>query len=208
MKTFIITSVSALALSVLPACAQTTPSKGDQVDTRSSTLEEGVESEYIYDYAIGGPYYASEADAAADAELEPSVIEIAMTDPRFSTFVSLIEEAGLTEELIESEPFTLFAPTNEAFRTLDPAMLDSLKLGSDPDLRDHILRAHMVPGVIFAADVPTTATPLITVDGSLITIRRDDAEGIIVGSAIVQFPDITASNGIMHGIDHVILPDD
>jgi len=128
----------------------------------------------------------------------------AASDPNFSTLVAAVDAAGLVETLNGAGPFTVFAPTNEAFAALPPGVLDALLLPENKDLLVKILTYHVVPGTVMAADV--TAGEVATVEGQNITIATDG--GVTVNGAAVLQTDIVASNGVIHVIDAVLLPGD
>jgi uncharacterized surface protein with fasciclin (FAS1) repeats len=154
---------------------------------------------------------APSESAAAPAESAPAevatvgtIVEIAASDPNFSTLVAAVDAAGLVETLNGAGPFTVFAPTNDAFAALPPGVLDALLLPENKDLLVKILTYHVVPGTVMAADV--TAGEVATVEGQNITIATDG--GVTVNGAAVLQTDIVASNGVIHVIDAVLLPAD
>jgi uncharacterized surface protein with fasciclin (FAS1) repeats len=142
--------------------------------------------------------------APAEAATVGTIVEIAASDPNFSTLVAAVDAAGLVETLNGAGPFTVFAPTNEAFAALPPGVLDALLLPENKDLLVKILTYHVVPGTVMAADV--TAGEVATVEGQNITIATDG--GVTVNGAAVLQTDIVASNGVIHVIDAVLLPAD
>jgi phosphate transport system substrate-binding protein len=134
-----------------------------------------------------------------------TVVDVAAGDEQFSTLVSLVEAAGLVETLNGEGPFTVFAPTNEAFAELPQFVIDYL--GNHPDLLTRVLTYHVVPGQVMAADVTALedGTMVETVEGSSITVGLDDM-GVMVDGATVTATDVMASNGVIHVIDSVIVP--
>lgn len=152
---------------------------------------------------------SASASASAPAESAPAevatvgtIVEIAASNPDFSTLVAAIDAAGLVETLNGPGPFTVFAPTNEAFAALPAGVLDALLLPENKDLLIQILTYHVVPGTVMAADV--MAGDVATVEGQNITIATDG--GVTVNGAAVVQTDIVASNGVIHVIDAVLLP--
>ena len=119
------------------------------------------------------------------------------------TLVAAIDAAGLSETLINGGPFTMFAPTDEAFAELPEGTLENLlKPENKGDLAE-ILTYHVVPGKVMAYDVFKIKSAT-TVNGEEITITND--EGIKVNDATVTQFDIMAKNGVIHKIDKVLLP--
>lgn len=152
---------------------------------------------------------APSESAAAPAESAPAevatvgtIVDIAASAPDFSTLVAAVQAAGLVETLSGEGPFTVFAPTNEAFAALPAGVLDALLLPENKDLLVQILTYHAVSGTVMAADV--MAGEVATVEGQNITIATDG--GVTVNGAAVLQTDIVASNGVIHVIDAVLLP--
>jgi uncharacterized surface protein with fasciclin (FAS1) repeats len=145
-----------------------------------------------------------ETTTEAPAEEATDIVTIASGDENFSTLVAAVTAAGLVETLQGEGPFTVFAPTNEAFAALPAGLVDKLLLPENKDLLVKILTYHVVSGTVLAADV--TAGDVPTVEGQNITITTD--MGVKVNGATVTATDIIASNGVIHVIDAVILPPD
>jgi transforming growth factor-beta-induced protein len=142
------------------------------------------------------------AENAVTAETPGTIVDIAVADGRFSTLVSAVQAAGLVETLSSDGPFTVFAPTDDAFAALPAGTVDAL-LGNIPALTD-ILLYHVVPGEVYAADVVNleSATTALGLD---VAIRVEDGHVYINDSQVI-LTDIQASNGVIHVIDSVILP--
>ncbi|MDX1613024.1 MAG: fasciclin domain-containing protein [Candidatus Promineifilaceae bacterium] len=139
--------------------------------------------------------------AASD---EPNIVEVAMADERFSTLVTAVEAAGLAETLSSEGPFTVFAPTNDAFAALPEGTLDSLLADPEGALTD-ILLYHVVEGEV-PADTVVTLDEATTLLGQPVTITATD-EGVFLNDDVqVVVTDVQASNGIIHVIDTVLLP--
>ena len=145
---------------------------------------------------------ASEMASEAPMEEAGTIVEVASGNPDFSTLVAAVEAAGLVETLSSDGPFTVFAPTNEAFEALPEGVLDALLLPENKDALTSILTYHVVSGEVMAADV--TAGDVPTVEGSTIAITTDG--GVKVNDANVVATDVDASNGVIHVIDAVIVP--
>lgn len=139
-----------------------------------------------------------------EATANPTIVEIAVGNPDFSTLVAALQAAGLVEALSGEGPFTVFAPTNEAFAALPAGTLEMLLLPENKDKLVAILSYHVVPGKVMAADV-VTLTEATSLEGDTIAISSSDA-GVMVDGASVVATDIEASNGVIHVINAVILP--
>lgn len=138
----------------------------------------------------------------AAAEEAGTIVEIASGNPDFSTLVQAVQAAGLVETLSGEGPFTVFAPTNEAFAKIPKEQLDAIL--ADKDQLTKILTYHVVPGRILAADLQPTQK-VTTVQGQEVEITVADGKATINDANIVK-TDLEASNGVIHVIDTVILP--
>lgn len=139
-----------------------------------------------------------------EAEGPGDIVEVAVANGSFETLAAALTAAGLVETLQGDGPFTVFAPTDEAFAALPEGLLEALLLEENRDVLVQILTYHVVSGAVYAADVTTGDVP--TVEGSNIAI--DTADGVVLnGSATVVTADVEASNGVIHVIDAVILPE-
>lgn len=139
----------------------------------------------------------SDTDAAAPG----NIVEVAVGAGSFETLVVAVKAAGLVETLQGEGPFTVFAPTDEAFAKIPKDQLEALL--ADKQALTAVLTYHVVPGKIMAADVVGLDSAK-TVQGSEITI--DTSDGVKVDGANVVKTDIEASNGVIHVIDAVIMP--
>ena len=133
-----------------------------------------------------------------------TIVEVAAGNEDFSTLVAAIEAADLVETLNGEGPFTVFAPTNEAFDALPEGVLDALLLEENQDTLVSILTYHVVPGEVFSTDI--TDGDVATVEGQTVTLST--ADGVTVNGANVVTADVEASNGVIHVIDAVLLPPD
>ncbi len=138
-----------------------------------------------------------------DTVLLPSddIVDVASKAGSFNTLLAAINAADLNDTLRGEGPFTVFAPTDEAFDKLPPGTLDSL-LKDVSKLRE-ILTYHVVPSKVYAADVVKLNTAM-TVQGS--ELRIDTSSGVMIDKARVVKTDISAANGVIHVIDEVLLP--
>jgi uncharacterized surface protein with fasciclin (FAS1) repeats len=144
---------------------------------------------------------------AADASATQTIVDVAAANPDFSTLVSAVKAAGLAETLSGAGPFTVFAPTNAAFDKLPAGTVASLLKPENKQKLADILTYHVVSGKVMAADV--TPGKVTTVNGSDFTVAVGDGVTITDGqgsTANVVKTDVTASNGVIHVIDAVLLP--
>ncbi len=137
--------------------------------------------------------------AAAQAA---DIVDTAVAAGSFTTLVTAVKAAGLVQTLKSKGPFTVFAPNDAAFAKLPPGTLDAL-LKNKAKLRA-VLKYHVVPGRVKAADVAGKSLQVATVEGQSVSI--DGTLGVRVNDAHVVQPDIDASNGVIHVIDTVLLP--
>jgi uncharacterized surface protein with fasciclin (FAS1) repeats len=128
------------------------------------------------------------------------VVDTAVAAGNFKTLATALKEAGLIETLKGKGPFTVFAPTDEAFAKVPKADLDALL--KDKAALTKVLTYHVVPGKVMAKDVK--AGKVKTVQGGELTVSTDG--GVKVDNANVTKTDIAASNGVIHVIDAVVLP--
>jgi len=141
----------------------------------------------------------------AITEENKTIVDIAVADGRFTTLVAALEAAELVETLNGEGPFTVFAPTDEAFAALPAGTLDSLLLPENKQQLTDILLYHVVSGKVMAADV-ATMTSATTVLGQDVTITVQDGKVFLNDTVEVIITDIEASNGVIHVIDAVLLP--
>ena len=131
------------------------------------------------------------------------VVDTAVNAEGFETLVAAVEAAGLVETLKGEGPFTVFAPTDEAFAALPEGTVEDLLLPENKDQLTAMLTYHVVPGKVMSGDLSDGMTAA-TVEGSEVTIMTEG--GVMVNDATVVQPDIEASNGVIHVIDKVIMP--
>jgi uncharacterized surface protein with fasciclin (FAS1) repeats len=141
-------------------------------------------------------------DSMAEQESVGTIVDVAVGAGNFSTLVAAVTAADLVETLSGTGPFTVFAPTDEAFAALPAGVLDALLLPENKAVLAQILTYHVVSGAVMAADV--TDGDVATVEGQ--NIKLSTASGVTVNGANVVAADVLASNGVIHAIDAVILP--
>lgn len=139
-------------------------------------------------------------DNGAEPELF-NIVQTAIAAGSFETLVTAVDAAGLGSTLANEGPFTVFAPTDEAFAALPAGTIDAL-LQNTAALTD-VLLYHVVAGEVLAADV-VNLTSATTLEGSTISI--DASNGVKINDAMVIQADVRASNGVIHVIDKVLLP--
>ena len=139
--------------------------------------------------------------AAKDGGASGDIVDVAVGAGSFETLVTAVKAAGLVDTLKGEGPFTVFAPTDEAFAKIPKEQLTALL--ADKDALIAVLTYHVVPGKVMAADV-VGLDSATSVQGSNITI--DTSDGVRVDGAKVVMTDIEASNGVIHVIDTVIMP--
>jgi uncharacterized surface protein with fasciclin (FAS1) repeats len=130
-----------------------------------------------------------------------NIVDTAIKAGTFTTLVAAVKAAGLAETLTGEGPFTVFAPTDEAFAKLPAGTVDAL-LKDIPKLKK-ILTYHVVAGKVMAADV-AKMTSAKTVEGSAVKI--DTAHGVMINDSKVTTADIATDNGVIHVIDSVLMP--
>jgi len=135
---------------------------------------------------------------------EKDIVDTAVAAGQFKTLASAIQAAGLVDTLKGDGPFTVFAPTDEAFAKLPAGTVEDLLKPENKDQLVAILTYHVVPGKVEAADV-VKMDEAKTVNGKMVDIKIKDGTAM-VNDAKVTKTDIAASNGVIHVIDTVILP--
>ncbi len=144
---------------------------------------------------------AAAVATSAFAMGEKDIVDTAVEAGTFTTLVAAVEAAGLAETLKGEGPFTVFAPTDEAFAALPAGTVEGLL--EDPEALAAILTYHVVPGKVMSTDL-TNDMSAATVNGADVTIMTEG--GVMVNDANVVTADVEASNGVIHVIDKVILP--
>jgi uncharacterized surface protein with fasciclin (FAS1) repeats len=132
---------------------------------------------------------------------QPDIIDVAREAGSFTTLLAAIDAAGLTATLAGEGPFTVFAPTDEAFAALPAGTVEGLL--ADPEALTAVLTYHVVSGKAVAADV-TGLDSVTTLQGGSLAVSATD--GVKIGGASVVAADVMASNGVIHVIDTVLIP--
>lgn len=191
MRTFMIAGVSAAALLALAACNSEEPA-----ENAAMTADPAMEQT---------------APAA-----EGTVVEVAQGNPEFSTLVEAVTAADLAGTLNGAGPFTVFAPTNAAFDKIPEADLQALLQPEQREALQGVLTYHVVPGRIMAADIASQAeagggeVELTTVEGGVLTLSESNGQWVITdengATSTIAMADVAASNGVIHAIDTVVMP--
>lgn len=142
-------------------------------------------------------------DSEPVAVTPPDVVGAALAAPNLSTLVTAVSAAGLVETLQGPGPFTVFAPTDEAFAALPAGTVETLLEPENLADLQGVLTYHVVPGMVTAADL-TEGMELTTVQGETLTVSL--AGGATINGAAVVTADVLVSNGVVHIIDAVLLP--
>lgn len=152
---------------------------------------------------FAGTCSADKATASAECTSTKSIVAVAGEAEQFKTLVAAVKAAGLVDTLSGTGPFTVFAPTDEAFAKLPQGTVENLLKPENRDQLVAILKYHVVPGKVMAADVKPGQVK--TVNGQRAEIKLADGK-VMVDNARVIKTDIAANNGVIHVIDTVILP--
>ncbi len=135
---------------------------------------------------------------------EKDIVDTAVGAGTFGTLVAAVQAAGLVDTLKGEGPFTVFAPTDEAFAKLPAGTVENLLKPENKDQLVAVLTYHVLPGKVMSADIAGKKTKVASVQGSEISV--DATDGVKVDEANVVAADVQASNGVIHVIDAVILP--
>lgn len=152
---------------------------------------------------IAGDCAASKTASASTCTAGKDLVALASGADNFKTLVAAVKAAGLVETLQGKGPFTIFAPTDEAFAKLPAGTVENLLKPENTEKLAAILKYHVVPGKVMAADVKTMEAK--TAQGQSVKLKVSDA-GVTVDNAKVIKTDLLAENGVIHVIDSVILP--
>lgn len=136
--------------------------------------------------------------------MKKDIVDTAVEAGTFNTLVAAVQAADLVETLKGEGPFTVFAPSDEAFAALPEGTVEDLLKPENKDQLISILTYHVVPGKVMAADVTGKTTSAASVQGGELMV--DGTDGVTVNGAEVTTADIETSNGVIHVIDSVIMP--
>lgn len=154
--------------------------------------------------------------AAEDKKPKKDIVEVAASSDDFSTLVTAVQKAGLVKTLQGEGPFTVFAPTNESFAKLPAGTIDNLLMPENKTTLEKILTYHVIPGefnaeaVIKAINDNGGKYRIVSAAGQQLTAKLENGKVVIEDTngnkSVVTTPDVKASNGVIHVIDNVILP--
>lgn len=136
--------------------------------------------------------------------MKKDIVDVAAANGSFSTLVAAVKAAGLVDTLKGEGPFTVFAPTDEAFAKLPAGTVENLLKIENKDKLVAILTYHVVSGKVMATDV-VTLTSAATVQGQSVNVATNNG-AVMINDATVVKADIKATNGVIHVIDTVLLP--
>jgi uncharacterized surface protein with fasciclin (FAS1) repeats len=141
------------------------------------------------------------------ATAKKTIVDVAVSNGSFKTLVAAVKAAGLVPTLSGKGPFTVFAPTDEAFAKLPPVLVESLLKPENKAALVKLLTYHVVAGKVYAKDIQSGSALVKTVDGGSIKVTKTDKAVVIDGSKVIK-ADVKASNGVIHVIDTVLIPPD
>lgn len=144
------------------------------------------------------------APAQAGMSAKKDIVDTAAGDAQFSTLVAAVKAAGLVDTLKSKGPFTVFAPTNDAFAKLPAGTVDTLLKPENKDKLVKVLTYHVLAGKTKSKDLAGKKLEVATVEGSKVSV--DGTHGVKVNNATVIKADVWTSNGVIHVIDTVLLP--
>jgi uncharacterized surface protein with fasciclin (FAS1) repeats len=153
--------------------------------------------------ALAALFSIASATAGNNASASQNIVEVAASAGQFKTLVAAVQAAGLADTLSGPGPFTVFAPTDEAFAKLPKGTVEELLKPENKQKLVGILTYHVLPGKVMAADVKTMEAK--TVNGANAQVKVA-GETVTIDNAKVVKTDIAASNGVIHVIDTVIMP--
>ena len=154
--------------------------------------------------AGSSPSSAVESGSPKDSATQKDIVSTAIAAGQFKTLVAALQAAGLVDTLEGAGPFTVFAPTDAAFAKLPSGTVESLLKPENKAKLTAILTYHVVPGRVLAAQVADMSSAT-TVNGQTLSIHSDGGV-VMVGGARVASADILCSNGVIHVVDTVLLP--
>jgi uncharacterized surface protein with fasciclin (FAS1) repeats len=186
-------------LITLPVLAEKKPGQ-DTLNGTPSSIEQDVP-------ATPKPVVPQSEKPNSSVEAAPgsgNVVEKAASSENFQTLAKAIKAANLAETLAGVGPYTIFAPTDEAFAALPPGILEQLLKPENQELLVQLLKSHVVSGAVTSSQIQPGNVN--TLAGTPVAIERDKDGTVTINNAKVTQADIQASNGVIHAIDKVILP--
>jgi len=197
VKRFTALAGASSALVALPVLAQNMPTPSIQIQPSSAPSME------IRPQSEAKPMMPSCSPAMNSTTKTGNVVDVAAANGSFKTLTAALKAAGLDQTLASGGPYTIFAPTDEAFAALPKGTLEKLLMPENRALLVQILTYHVVQGENTSSTLKSG--PTMTLEGAPVRVNVSSS-GVMVNNANVVKADITASNGVIHVIDKVILP--
>lgn len=141
---------------------------------------------------------------AMSGDMKKDIVDTAVSTGTFTTLVAAVQAAGLVDTLKGEGPFTVFAPTDEAFAALPEGTVEDLLKPENKQQLSAILTYHVIPAKVMAGDIAGKETTAASVQGAELMINAKDA--VMINDATVISADVDTSNGVIHVIDKVLLP--
>lgn len=178
----------------------------ETVEADAETTDDAVEADAVDDTVEADTEETVDAEAdGASEEINTedfTIAELTSSSDSFTILAAALEAADLSEVLSEEGPYTVFAPTDEAFEALPVGTVEQLMLPENKDVLIQVLSYHVVPGAVLSTDLKSGN--VATLEGSDVTV--DVGDSVTVNNANVLVADVQASNGVIHIIDRVIVP--
>jgi uncharacterized surface protein with fasciclin (FAS1) repeats len=202
---FVVLAISTSALALLASPASAAPCKGSRGNAVQSSRV--VHPTVVHETIIHERVVSQPVQQVVLLQAPKDIVDTAVGAGTFKTLAAALGAADLVSTLKSAGPFTVFAPTDEAFAKLPAGTVETLLKPENKDKLKEILLLHVVPGTVYAADV-VKLTEATTAGGKTVNISTDGGVkvGTATGKANVVKTDIKASNGVIHVIDSVILP--
>ncbi|MEM6811198.1 MAG: fasciclin domain-containing protein [Pseudomonadota bacterium] len=163
-------------------------------------------SGYALAYGGGDKSEKTKMEKAEKKAMKKNIVETAVSNENFSTLVTAVKQAELVEALSNPEAkFTVFAPTNDAFAQVPEESLAALLKDENKEQLQSVLKYHVIGKKIKAADIPEGRSKIETLQGQEITIFKDES-GVTVDGQKVVIADVKTSNGVIHAIEGVVMP--
>ena len=188
--------ITLLAMTLMVGCSTDSANKmADKVNDKAEAEKAQAEEEA-----------AAKAEAEKEEAMKMDVVDTAVKAGNFKTLVAAINAAELAEPLKGQGPWTVFAPTDEAFKALPAGTVEELLKPENKEKLQAILKYHVVPGKVMAADVATMDAETL-LEGKTAKVVVDEESGTVTyAGATVTQTDIDATNGVIHVIDAVVMP--
>jgi uncharacterized surface protein with fasciclin (FAS1) repeats len=205
-------TVASLGLANLPAQAESETTQETLVADMHTDMESEMEPQMGTEMEPQmQPGMGTETEPQMQPEMQPeaqtdtsqmNIVEVASSSESFNTLVQAAQAAGLADTLASGGPYTVFAPTDEAFSELPNGAIEFLTQPENQDLLRQVLTYHVVPGEITASELQTGTVDAL--GGGLAVLVAEDR--VIVNNASVVSANIQASNGVIHAVNRVLLP--